>query len=125
MPSALGSSVMIGATVLVCRLTRVRKGARLAENTHSGCAATNYDAVVPDHAWSMSIPWDDTNLPDVDFGLNAGDKVTLKFLEGSTGKFEVLSGTTVESVENIRDNSGDIIRTEASGKGGVLTPAVT
>lgn len=125
MPSALGSSLQIGAAVLHCRLTRLRKGARLSDNTHSGVAAANYDAVVPDHAWSASIPWDDTNIPDTDFGLVEGAKVTLRFNQGATGKFEVLTGTTVEHVEDVHDNAGDIIRTEVSGKGGVLTRALT
>lgn len=125
MPSALGSSLQIGATTLHCRLTRLRKAARLADNTHSGTSASNYDGVVPDHSWSASIPWDDTNIPDTDFGLIEGTKVTLKFPLGTTGKFQQLAGTTIESVEDIKDNAGDIIRTEVSGKGGVLTRAVT
>lgn len=125
MASALGSSIQISSTVLHCRATRVRKAARLAENTHSGCAATNYDAVVPDHSWNASVPWDETNIPDTDFGLAPGDKVTVRFNQGSTGKFETLTDTTVETVEDIHDNAGDIIRTEITGKGGVLTPAVT
>lgn len=123
--SALGSALLIGATRLEARLTRVRKGSRLTENTHSGVLATNYDPVVPDNAWSGSVPWDDTNIPDTDFGLVAGAKVTLKFLLGAGGKFEILTGTTVETVEDIMDNAGDIIRTEISGRGGVVTLAVT
>src|SRR5690606_13166875 len=98
--SALGSSIGIGATVLHARLTRVRKGARLAENTHSGVSATNYEPVVPDHSWSGSIPWDDSNLPDTDFGLTEGAKVTIIFTLGASGKSETLTGTTVESVED-------------------------
>lgn len=122
--SANGSAMLIGATRLEARLTRVRKGARLTENTHSGTSSTNYDAVVPDNAWSGSVPWDSANQPDTNFGLTPGAKVTLKFLLGATGKFEILTGTTVEVVEDVMDNAGDIIRTEVSGKGGILTPPV-
>lgn len=125
MPSANGSSLQIGAAVLHARVTRVRKATRLAENTHSGTPSTNYDAVVDDNAWSGSIPWDETNMPDVDFGLINGSKVNLRFNKGTTGKFELLTNTTVESVEDVHDNAGDIIRTDISGKGGVLTRAVS
>jgi molybdopterin biosynthesis enzyme MoaB len=124
MPSANGSSLQIGMAVLHARLTRLRKGSRLTENTHSGTASTNYDAVVPDNSWSGSIPWDEANIPDTDFGLTPGTKVDLIFNVGDTGLTEELEDTTVEYVEDIFDNAGDIIRTEVSGKGGVLTPAI-
>ncbi len=121
--TANGSGLKIGTTVLNCKLTRLRKGARLADNTHSGISSANYVKVVNDHAWSASVPWDDTNIPDTGFGLAQGAVVTLIFLMGDTAKTEQLAGTTVESVEDIFDSAGDIIRTEIAGKGGVLTPA--
>jgi hypothetical protein len=123
--SGNGSAIQVGANTLHARLTRVRKAARLAENTHSGTSSSNYEKVVKDHAWSGSIPWDDTNLPDTDVGLNEGDKVTVTFPMGASGKSETLTNTTVEYLEDIMDNQGDIIRTEISGKGGVLTRPVT
>lgn len=123
--TANGSSLQIGASTLNCRLTRLRKAARLTENTHSGVANSNYEKVVGDHSWSASIPWDDSNLPDTDFGLVEGAKVTLIFNMGGSGKTETLTNTTVESVEDIMDNQGDIIRTEVSGRGGALTRPVT
>ncbi len=124
-PSGNGSSLQIGAAVLHARLTRIRKGTRLTENTHSGTRSTTFEAVVPDNAWSGSIPWDSSNIPDVDFGLSQGAKVNLRINKGSSGKFEVLTGTSVEFCEDVHDNAGDIIRTDISGKGGVLTPAVS
>jgi hypothetical protein len=123
--SANGSSVLVGAVTLHCRVTRVRKGARLTDNTHSGTSSSNYDMVVKDHSWSLSIPWDDTNLPDTDVGLTEGSKVTIVFAMGGSGKTETLTSTTVESLEDVMDNAGDIIRTEISGKGGVITRPVT
>lgn len=121
--TANGSALKIGAAVLNCRMTRIKKGARLSENTHSGTSSSNFETVVKDHAWSASVPWDDTNIPDTTFGLVEGSKVTLIFTMGDTAKTETLTGTSVESVEDIFDNQGDIIRTEVSGKGGVLTRA--
>lgn len=123
--SGNGSSMLVGVTTLHARLTRVRKGARLAENTHSGTSSTLYVPVVKDHAWSGSVPWDDTNLPDTDVGLTEGAIVTITFAMGASGKSETLTNTTVEYLEDIMDNQGDIIRTEVSGKGGVLTRPVT
>lgn len=123
--SANGSNLVIGAATLECTMTRFRKGARLAETTDSGTSSSKYKQVVKDHSWSASVVWDDTNLPDTDFGLVEGAEVTLKFNMGGSGKFEALTGTTVESCEDIMDNKGDVIRTEISGKGGVLTRPVT
>lgn len=123
--SANGSSMQVGATTLHARLTRVRKAARLTENTHSGTSSALYHKVVKDHAWSGSVPWDDTNLPDTDVLLIEGDVVTIVFALGASGKTETLTNTTVEFLEDIMDNAGDIIRTEISGRGGVLTRPVT
>jgi len=123
--SANGSSLQIASTTLNCRVTRITKRSRTTENTHSGVASSNYEHVVYDHAWSASVPWDDTNIPDTDFLLIEGTKVALKFPLGTTGKFNLLTNTIVETVEDICDNAGDIIRTEITGKGGVLTRAVT
>jgi len=123
--SGNGSSLQIGVTTLHCRMTRMRKAARLAETTHSGTSSSVYQQVVKDHSWSASIVWDDTNLPDTDFGLTEGAQVTLIFNIGGSGKTETLTGTTVESLEDIMDSTGDIIRTEITGKGGVLTRPVT
>jgi hypothetical protein len=123
--TANGSKLTIGMTDLHTRNVRVRKAARLTENTHSGTSSSNYEAVVKDHSWEADVPWDDTNIPDTDFGLVEGTKVTLIFALGGSGKTEQLAGTTVESVEDILDNQGDIIRTRITGKGGVLTRAVT
>lgn len=123
--SGNGSSMLVGAVTLHCRLTRLRKNARLTENTHSGVSSSNYDKVVPDHSWSASVPWDDANLPDTDAGLVEGAKVTIVFAMGASGKSETLTNTTVESLEDVMDNAGDIIRTEVTGRGGALTRPVT
>lgn len=123
--SANGSSLGIGVTTLACKMTRMRKASRLAEATDSGTSSSRYIQVVKDHSWSASVVWDDTNLPDTDFGLVEGAVVTLIFTMGGSGKTETLTGTTVESLEDIMDSAGDVIRTEISGKGGVLTRPVT
>lgn len=123
--SGNGSKLTIGVTDLNCRLTRLSQGARLSENTHSGVSSTNFEQVVKDHSWSAEIPWDDTNLPDTDFGLTEGAKVTLIFTFGSSTKTATLTNTSVERVEHVLDNAGDIIRTSVSGRGGVLTRVTT
>jgi hypothetical protein len=87
--------------------------------------SSNYDKVVADNAWSAQIPWDDANLPDTDFGLITGAKVTLTFPSGASGKFQTLTDTSVEALRHLKDNANNIIMTFASGKGGDLTREVT
>lgn len=123
--SGNGSTLTVGAVVLHVKRLTLRKGARLVENTHSGTASSNFEKVVGDHSWTCEIPWDDTNLPDTDAGLVEGAKVTLTFTKGGSGKAALLTNTTVETLEDVMDNEGDIIRTTVSGKGGVLTREVT
>lgn len=123
--SGNGSTLTKDGTVLHLSRAVLRKNARLVENTHSGVSSTNYDKVVPDHSWTVDVPWDDTNLPDTDVGLVEGDKVTIVFAKGASGKTATLTGTTVETLEDVMDNSGDIIRTTISGRGGALTREVT
>lgn len=123
--SGNGSTLVIGAAVLHCTNVRIEKGARLGETTSSASASTSYIPVVFDHSWSASVPWDDTNLPDTDFGLEPGAVVALVSGYGESGKNQTLTGTTVEKVTDVLDNRGDIIRTEISGRGGVHTPATT
>lgn len=123
--SANGSKLTVGAVDLACRVTRVRKASRLAEITDSSTSSSRYQEVVKDHSWSASVVWDDTNLPDTDVGLSEGLVVTITFTMGGSGKTEILTNTTVETLEDIMDSAGDVIRTELSGKGGVLTRPVT
>jgi hypothetical protein len=123
--SANGSKLMIGAATLHATNVTLIKGARLAENTASANSSTSFIKVVSDHSWNCDVPWDDTNLPDTDFGLIEGARVTLVFYDGDSGKTETLTNTTVERLENVMNNENDIIRTRISGRGGVLTRAVT
>lgn len=99
---------------------------RLAENTHSGTnGASNYESVVQDNSGSVDIPVDDTDLPEVDMLIIAGNKIALVGQLGTSGKTCVLTNTTVESVVYINDPSGDIVRARVSFKGGAFTGPVT
>lgn len=123
--SGNGSTITVGAVTLHCKRATLRKGARLVENTHSGVTSSNYEKVVPDHSWTIEVPWDDVNLPDTDVGLIEGLKVTIVFTKGGSGKAATLTNTTVETLEDVMDNEGDIIRTVITGKGGALTRETT
>lgn len=123
--SANGSKLVIGAATLHCTNVTLVKQARLVENTNSSNSSSNYVPVVKDHSWSADVPWDDTNLPDTDFGLVEGAQVTLVFNEGGSGKTATLTNTTVERLETIMNNENDIVRVRVSGKGGALTREVT
>lgn len=102
----------------------LRKGTRNVDNTHSGTSSTNYENVVPDNSGTLEIPWDSENIPDSDVGLINGAKVTLVLNLGKSGLSHLLSNTLIEFNEDTNDNGQDIIRTQCSFKGGVLTPAV-
>jgi uncharacterized protein YndB with AHSA1/START domain len=123
--SGNGGEVLVGAVTLHVGKWTLRKTSRNVDNTHSGVTSSNYEHVVPDHSATLEIPWDDTNIPDTDAGLAEGVKVTLTMNLGSTAKTQVLTNTLVESVEDVCDNSGDIIRTVVTVKGGSLTRALT
>ena len=123
--SANGSKLVIGVTTLHCTNVNLIKQARLVENTNSANSSSNYVQVIKDHSWSADVPWDDTNLPDTDFGLTEGAQVTLVFNEGGSGKTATLTATTVERLETMMNNEQDIVRCRVSGKGGALTREVT
>ena len=117
-----GTLTVSAATLHVSKWTHNRQS-RLTENTNSSSAgSSNYEHVVYDHSWTAEGPLDDENLPDVDAGLNPGpSKATVTFKEGGSSKTLVLTNTSVEVLEIIDDNTSDIMRWRASGKGGVLT----
>lgn len=123
--SGSGGEIIVGGVTLHCTKHTVRKTSRLAENSHSGVAATNFEHVIPHYEWTVEVPWDDTNLPDTDAGLAEGAKVTIRFNDGASSKFKTLTNTSVEVVEEVDDNQGDIIRSVISGKGGTLTRQTT
>ena len=123
--SANGSKLVIGVTTLHCTNVNLIKQARLVENTNSANSSSNYVPVIKDHSWSADVPWDDTNLPDTDFGLTEGAQVTLVFNEGGSGKTATLTATTVERLETMMNNEQDIVRCRVSGKGGALTRETT
>lgn len=123
--SANGSLITKGGSTLHVTNVSYVDGARLTENTNSANSSTNYDKVVADNSWSCDIPWDDTNLPETDFGLTSGSKVTLIFNMGSSGKTATLTNTTVERLEMIMNNEQDIVRSRITGRGGALTRPVT
>lgn len=120
-----GGKLVVGAVDLHCRSHKVRKKSINAQNNHSGVSADNYEPLLPAYEWEAVIPWDDSNIPDVDAGLVENTKVTLKFNDAGSGKFCTLTNTLVESLEEAYDVDEDIIVVMASGKGGTLTRQVT
>lgn len=116
--TANGSSLTVGAVVLHISKYRLNNGVRSVENTHSGTGGfTNFEKVVRAPEWDAEGPLDEDNLPDVDAGLNPGDKVSVKFQEGADTRFITLTNTFVDTFEVIADNAGDILRWRATGKG--------
>lgn len=103
----------------------IRKTSRLAETTHSGNTATSFQEVIPHYEWEAEGIWDDANLIDTDLGCEEGDVETIKFIDGGSGKFVTLTGTTIESIEEVEDVVNDVIRWTMRGKGGTITRQVT
>jgi hypothetical protein len=120
-----GITVGGGSELNIGRYT-VRAPVRSVENTHSGTSgATNFEAVVRDVSWEVEIPFDDAAIPDTDMGLVPGNKVTIVWQLGSSGKTVTTTNTLVEGLEFINDPSGDIVRARVTGKGGSYTAATT
>ncbi len=124
-----GGQVEVGTSpsevTLHCRSHSVRKTSRIVENSHSGVSATNFEPIIDHYEWTVVVPWDDTNLPDVDVGLEEGLKVTIKFNDAGSGKFKTLTNTTVESLEEQYDSDQNIMMVTITGRGGTLTRQVT
>lgn len=123
--NGLGGKILVGAVEMEVHSHTVRKTAKLTENTHSGSTASNFEKLYPHYEWTVKVPWDDTKLPDTDVGLNEGAKVTIKFNDGSSGKFATITDTSVETLEEELDVMSNIILAVISGKGGTLTRQVT
>lgn len=124
--SGNGGALVVGIIELAIKQWTCNTGARTTENTHSGTAGfTNYEAVVIDARWTAEGPWDDTVIPDVDAGLTPGSKPLLTFQVGSGSKTIILTGSIIEDFEIIDDNTSDIVRWRASGKGGTVTRPLT
>ena len=124
-----GGSIFVdpaGSNVeLFVRSHKVRKKSISAQNNHTSVLADNYEPLLPAYEWEAVIPWQDILLPDTDAGLVENTKVALSFYDAASGKFLVLTGTLVESLEESYDVDEDIIVVVATGKGGVLTRQVT
>lgn len=120
-----GGHLNLGVGTLAVRGHKIRKKSISAQNNHSAVVADNHEPLLPAYEWEAVAPWDDTFMPDVDFGLIENTKQTVKFLDASSGKFVILTDTLVENLEESYDVDEDIIVVSASGKGGTLTRQVT
>lgn len=119
--NGLGGHITVGIVTLSVTKHTVRKTARLAETTNSGNTATSFGKVIPHYEWEVEGVWDDAVLPDTDGGLDEGASVTITFADGSSGQTCTLTGTSVETLEEVEDVREDVIRWVARGKGGTLT----
>jgi hypothetical protein len=94
---------------------------RLGEVTNSAYGGSQYAPCLQDPSWTIEIPRDDTLFPEA-LGLIQGTFITtLWFKLGSVNKADRLDATTVESVNEVCDNKGDVIRVTVTGKGGMVT----
>lgn len=92
---------------------------RLAEVSTSATTGTRYANVRPDPQWSLDLPLDDPNYPEV-IGWTAGLVITTMFFKHSS-KADRLCSTTVEAVNKSADNNNDVPRVQVSGRGGDIS----
>lgn len=86
---------------------------------------TLFFPVVQDNQWEFTAARDDTLFPEA-VGLAQGTILgTMWFKLGAGVKADRLTNTTVEEVNPICDNQGDVVRVNVRGHGGVLTPNQT
>lgn len=94
---------------------------RLAEVTNSAFPGSQYAPTLPDPSWTIEVPRDDTLYPEA-LGFYAGQFLpTVYFRLGADSKFDRVQATTVESVQKVCNNAGDVVRLTISGKGGSMT----
>jgi len=124
--SGNGGAAVVGIVEHAIKQWTLNSGSRSTENTHSGTAGfTNYEHVAYDARWTADGPWDDAKITDiVASGIIPGTKITLILQIGSGSKTYTLAGTLVEDFEVIVDNTSDIVRWRATGKGGTITRPV-
>ena len=89
---------------------------RLAETSTGATTGTRYAGVRPDPQWTATFPLDDPNFPEV-MGWDPGSVIgQVAFLHSS--KCDIVTNTTVESVQKSIDTNNDVPRIVVTGKGG-------
>ena len=94
---------------------------RLAEVTNSGFAGSQYAPTLPDPSWSINLPRDDTAFPEALAIVEGTILANVYFKLGADSKYERVQMTTVESVQKVCNNAGDVVRITITGKGGIVT----
>lgn len=125
--SGNGGAIKVSGTVVVpTDRWSASWTARLAEVTQSDSGgASLYFPVVQDNSWEWTAARDDTNYPEA-VGLTPGAILSdIRFKLGAGAACDKLTNTTVESVDPVCDNKGDVIRVTVRGKGGALTANTT
>jgi hypothetical protein len=121
-----GSIKVAGTTTVPTDKWSANWRVRLAEVTQSDSGgATLYLGVVEDNEWTWEAARDDTNYPEA-LGLSPGYVISdLRFKLGAGSSCDKLVNTTIETVDPVVDNKGDVVRVTIRGKGGKLTANTT
>lgn len=116
--SGNGGKITVGAVDLHVTRWRLNHGTREADITSSASGGfTRFAKVVTNPEWTAEGWMDEDNLPDVDAGAVVGTDVTIVFKEGADSRTITLTNTYVSSLEIVVDNTNDVVRFTASGKG--------
>ena len=122
-----GGVVVDGTTILGVQEWQFTKTARLAETTNAESGGiANWLKVLVEAAGSANIVWEDTQVPDTDVTLDAGDSITALRLDvGDTAKFYSFAAI-VESLQMTNNNLNDAVKFTVNWwSNGAITDPVT
>ena len=120
-----GKATVGGVDINVTDWTLTING-RLAEVTHSGSSGfAAWLKVLEEGSGSFNAPWDDTQVPDTDIALGAGDTGTMTLYCGDSAKFFSFT-FFIESLATTNNAQNDVTRYTVNFKtSGSITHPVT
>lgn len=112
--SGLGGHAKIAANVIPVAEWQIENNVRLAETTVSTSTGVRRANILPDGTFSISFPWELTQIPEA-IGLKPGAVIAqLALLLGASGK-AYKQEAIVEKVAVVENVATDVIRCVVSG----------
>lgn len=112
--NGLGGHAKIAATQIPVAEWQIENMVRLAETTVSTSTGVRRANIIPDGSFTLSFPWESTQVPET-VGLKPGAVIAeLKLLLGASGKC-YKKEAIVEKVGIVQNVATDVIRAVVSG----------
>jgi hypothetical protein len=112
--------VLVGALVVDVTNWQGNWTSRLTEVSTSGTTGTRYAPVRVDPQWTASFPIDTAGYPEA-LGFTPGAVLAQIAFKYSADKCDIVTVTTIETVQKSSDNNQDVPRVVVTGKGGDIT----